>query len=365
MKKTIRIPANFVGLVFRNNELVDVLMKGVHWVYWYSKIELYDENSPFNPVTADLQVLLKSELLKSKLTIIEVSENEVALQFINKRLLNVLTKGIYAFWRSGLEREFEILNMDNIELPETLNMNLANLHLSNYIRKYEVPAAHKALLYVNNQFVKVLDSGVYAWWKNATALNVITYDERVQNLEISGQELLTKDKANLRINFVLKYRIADAIMAITKRKEYEKLLYTSVQLTLRETIGTLTLDELLAKKHEISTEILAVLIEKANQIGLEISEAGIKDIILPGEMKEIMNQVLIAEKKAQANIIARREETAATRSLLNTAKLLEENAMLLKLKEMEYIERIAEKVGSISLGDKENVLNQLKSVFSK
>jgi regulator of protease activity HflC (stomatin/prohibitin superfamily) len=81
-------------------------------------------------------------------------------------------------------------------------------------------------------------------------------------------------------------------------------------------------------------------------------------------MKDIMNQVLIAQKKAQANVIMRREETASTRSLLNTAKLMEENDMLYKLKEMEYVEKIAEKIGEITVSGNGNMVTQLKEIFS-
>jgi hypothetical protein len=90
---------------------------------------------------------------------------------------------------------------------------------------------------------------------------------------------------------------------------------------------------------------------------------GIRDIILPGEVKEIMNQVLVAEKKAQANIIMRREETASTRSLLNTAKLMEDNLMLFKLKEMEYVEKIADKINSISVSGNGVLIDQLRQIF--
>lgn len=85
--------------------------------------------------------------------------------------------------------------------------------------------------------------------------------------------------------------------------------------------------------------------------------------ILPGEIRDIMNTVLIAEKQAQANVIMRREEVASTRSLLNTARLMDENQTLFKLKEMEYLERICDRVGSISLSGGRGVLEQLAGIL--
>lgn len=104
---------------------------------------------------------------------------------------------------------------------------------------------------------------------------------------------------------------------------------------------------------------------KVTGLGVKLLDAGVRDIILPGDMKEIMNQVLVAEKKAQANIITRREETASVRSMLNTAKLMEENEMLWKLKEMEYVEKIADKIGEITISGSGNIVGQLKEIFSK
>ena len=138
-----------------------------------------------------------------------------------------------------------------------------------------------------------------------------------------------------------------------------------MQLALREMVGALTLDELLSKKDNIGKEILQNTLNKEAELGLKLSDAGIRDVILTGEMKEIMNQVIIAEKKAQANSIMRREETASTRSMLNTAKLMEENEVLWKLKEMEYMEKIADKIGDITLSGNSNVVSQLKEIFSK
>jgi regulator of protease activity HflC (stomatin/prohibitin superfamily) len=128
-------------------------------------------------------------------------------------------------------------------------------------------------------------------------------------------------------------------------------------------VGNQNLDHLLENKEVIAETLLMKNVLGVNRLGLKLISAGIKDIILPGEVRDIMNQVLVAEKKAQANIITRREETASTRSLLNTAKFLEENAMLFRLKEMEYVEKIADKINSISVSGNGQIVDQLKQLF--
>jgi regulator of protease activity HflC (stomatin/prohibitin superfamily) len=89
--------------------------------------------------------------------------------------------------------------------------------------------------------------------------------------------------------------------------------------------------------------------ERIADTGLEVTELGVKDVILPGEVRELVNKVVEAERAAKANQMRRQEETAATRSLLNTAKLMEDNPLLLRLKELESLERLVEKVGRIDL----------------
>ena len=99
---------------------------------------------------------------------------------------------------------------------------------------------------------------------------------------------------------------------------------------------------------------------KKNERGLLLDGLGVKDIVLPGEMKTILAQMVEAEKAAQANVIRRREETAATRSLLNTAKVMEGNPVALRMKELETLERVAERIDKIFVfGGLDQVLNGL------
>ncbi len=90
----------------------------------------------------------------------------------------------------------------------------------------------------------------------------------------------------------------------------------------------------------------------------EVRSVGVKDVILPGAMKDILNKVIEAEKVAQANVVKRREETAATRSLLNTARLMDDNPTLLRLKELEILEKVTEKVDRLTVfGGLDGILN--------
>lgn len=130
----------------------------------------------------------------------------------------------------------------------------------------------------------------------------------------------------------------------------------------RKHIEQFRLDELLEQKSDIADALLEKLRSEQNRLFVEFREAGIKDIILPGEIRSIMNTVLVAEKTAQANVISRREEVASARSLLNTAKLLDENETLRRLNELEYLECICDKVGNISVSNGGGLLAQLQEL---
>jgi regulator of protease activity HflC (stomatin/prohibitin superfamily) len=126
-------------------------------------------------------------------------------------------------------------------------------------------------------------------------------------------------------------------------------LYRLVQFAIREAVAGRTLDEVLSAKAALDAELRAYVRERVDATGVEVMELGVKDVILPGEIRDLVNKVVEAERTARANLIRRQEETAATRSLLNTARLMEENPLLMRLKELESIERLVEKVGRIDL----------------
>ena len=360
--KRLQINNYQVALVFKGGNYNRMLTAGNYWL-WNETAIVYSLLQPFQPAV-DLTILLKDEALKNALHVIEVADNEIALQYEDGLLKNVLTSGRYAFWKDMIDYSFITVDISNPEIDERINRNLLTHRLlAPYVRTSNVEVQEKALLFVDGQFKQVLEPGLYQWWKNNVAIVVAKADMRQQQLEINGQEILTKDKAALRINAFGQYQVVDLEKAIRENKDYDRQLYVAFQLALREYVAGFSLDELLDKKETIAASVVEQVKNTALQLGIEVRGFGIRDIILPGDVKDIMNQVLVAEKKAQANIIMRREETASTRSLLNTARLMEENTMLWKLKEMEYVEKIADKISNISLSGNGDLVGQLKQIF--
>lgn len=278
-----------------------------------------------------------------------IEENQRGFLFKDGKYIKMLNSGKHRFWNKGYK--VSIVNLDD------------ELVLDNIIHKINVEPYEKARLYLDNKFVRLLDEGTHYFINNGTKIISEFVDTRLLQMHISGQELLSLDKVTLRINFFCEYKIIDYIKIDTEIEDYESQLHITMQLALRNYISKYRLDEILENKEEISNLMLKELREKQGDYYIEIYEAGIKDIILPGEIRDIINTVLIAEKRAQANVITRREEVASTRSLLNTAKLMDENQTLYKLKELEYMEKICDNVGNITLAGGNGILTELSKIM--
>jgi hypothetical protein len=359
----VKINAYQIALVFKNGVYKKMLKEGNYWFWLSEKVMVYDVTKQFiAPV--ELNILLQDAAFAAELYVVEVKDSEIVLQYENNLLKNVLTAGRYTFWKGIINYEFVNADISKIEITENISRaTVQNRLVAPYVRSYTVESYEKALLFIDGKYVQALTAGVYYRWKNSIIVLVAKVDTRMQQLEVNGQEILTKDKAALRINAQAQYRVANMEKAILENKEYDKQLYVAFQLALREYIAGYSFDEVLEKKDAMAPFVLQQVKEKAEALGIEVIGFGIRDIILPGDVKEIMNKVLIAEKNAQANTIMRRDETASTRSLLNTAKLMEDNAMLWKLKEMEYVEKIADKIGEITVSGNGALLEQLKQIF--
>jgi len=361
------VEENEKGFLFKNGKFIKMLGAGKYFAGFGKEIRKTEINDECIGIEgANNEVLLRDPDFKAQTLRTEAKSGELTLHFVNGVYVGRLPAGEYYFWTENREHTFVRVDLTKPEFPADFPEFLfSNPLLAQYIVKAEASEKQKGLLFYNKKFVKLLDAGVYCFVKGFVNVEVETVEICVQEQEIVGQEILTADKVALRINCVCSYKITDFIKVKTETDDYKKQLHTAVQLALRDYVGERRLDDILASKNEMSAYLLERLKNKAKELYIEIYETAVKDLILPGEIRDIMNTVLVAEKRAQANVITRREEVASTRSLLNTARLMDENATLYKLKEMEYIERICEKVGNINLNGGGDILTQLTAALSK
>ncbi|WP_291078470.1 MULTISPECIES: slipin family protein [unclassified Empedobacter] len=362
--KKLAINNQEIGIYIKNNEIEKVYSKGNYWIFFNKNIEKLNINEIIDEKYHTM--ILENETLKSMVDFIEVLHNEVLIIYKNNQIYNSFYNKNVMIWKNSTQLKAVKFDLNSTEEIKNLTKREIDiLRKAGAIRIISVSPYFEGILFKDNEFDSVLKAGEYQFYNNETKISMVSFDMRPQTIEISGQEILTKDKAQLRINFMVNYQITDLLNAYQSNKDFEKMIYQAIQLGLREFIGNMNFDDLMSDKNSVTNYIIQKYQAEFQEIGLKLIDAGMKDIILPGEIREIMNRVLIAEKTAQANSITRREETASTRSLLNTAKLMEENETLWKLKEMEYIEKIADKVGEISISGGSNVLNELKTMFTK
>jgi regulator of protease activity HflC (stomatin/prohibitin superfamily) len=363
----VKIKQDERGLLFKDGDYVKCLQPGKHSLNPFVKYSVVkaDVNQIFDPVGKNINIYLEDAELHKDLTTIDVQDYEIAIHFEDEKLSDVLTPGKYAFWNILKKHEFIMVDKRNPEIDPKIDVSVYNHPaLHKHVIHHHVMNHEQGILYYDNVVQKILEPGRYTFWNSPVQVTVQKIDLRQQQIDMTGQEIMTEDKISMRLNFVCHYKITDPLKII-QIKSFEEQIYIILQLILREYVGTLKLDDLLRKKEEVGNYVLQKLKEKNSDFGVEFIFAGVKDVILPGDIKEILNTVLIAEKRAQANVITRREETASTRSLLNTAKLMEENETLYRLKELEFLEKICDKIGNISLTGGSSLLEQLNTLLSR
>jgi regulator of protease activity HflC (stomatin/prohibitin superfamily) len=407
--ETVHLAAGQYGIVMRDERPVKFLRPGIHRLWKLDgtvRLRVLAETEPLPEITPELRAVIpKDELLE---TTIELDQRAVLLR--DGKPERMLEPGHFAFW--GTQNKLLTWKLDDLVFwaqPEVLAMLppawFQTIHLAATeravifrddkpklflrpglhrvwmldpnvaIRAYNVtepapemtdelraviPAAEvveaqvrqfeKGLFYVQGRFMGMLEPGRHAFWNHPAArVTVQVLDTRVQQLKIEGQELMTRDKVTLRLTLMAEYAPADAATTVHAVADVKDALYLAVQLAAREYVAGVTLDDLLEGRDALTRYLEAQVLPRAEAFGVRLHRVGVKDVILPGEMKTLLNKVIEAEKAAAANVIMRREDAAATRNMAQTAKVIAENPVLMRLKELETMKDIAEKIDEIKL----------------
>jgi len=260
------------------------------------------------------------------------------------------------------------------------------------VRDIVIKDTHRGLWYEDGKLTRILEAGHYeiphakTWFGRKTVIECVLVDVRERDLTIKGQEILTADKVAIRVSILVQFRVIDPKTAVHAVENYEERLYSDVQLAARRSLASMVLEEILTNRNRLSEDILAEVKEVASSYGVSIRRADVKDLIFPGNLQEIMNRVLAAERNSQAQLVDARTkaeveeiqaksraesrrhdaetearidllkrknaaegvrlhaeaETQAYQARVQAAEILEKHPALLKLAELETLQAMAQ-----------------------
>lgn len=356
------------AFVMVNGRAQRYLRPGRHWEwrpFSHVRVERYAtshtvERFQSSLVMAELTAEQLALVPPEDLLVFTVAPHQRALVMRHGKPVKWLGPGEHQVWtlertlegrgsREQVERPavtVEVMDTSGIQAPLLRDDVRALVPASDYTEATAVEGS-VVLRYVDGVLEALLPSGRHAAWTTVHKVVLSVVDLRERLLHVTGQEVMTKDRVSLRLNLSASFRVADARRLATVARTPDEVLYLAMQLAAREAVSTRTLDELLASREELAAQLDAEVRTRVVPVGLELLTFGVKDIILPGEMKVLLNRVIEAQKEAEANVILRREETAATRSMAQTARVLAENPLLVRLKELEAYKDLAGKVGQL------------------
>ena len=357
------------GLLFRRGDFVRPLRPGTYrvpiWRWTKDRIEIVSTlKTRFEHPLLD--VLINDDRLHEQLAVLDLTDTQRALVWKDGRLFAIVGPGRHAFWTTPASIAVETYDTSEFRFAHPkLQAILAHPEATKWLDGVQVEQTEDVLLYRDGVLIDRLGEGLHVFWKGTGKVRWKTADRREQVADVAGQEIMTSDKMTLRVNLIVTWLVADVIRATNASQDYAQALYREAQLVLRAAVGTKTLDALLADKESVGNEVRTALIPRAEQLGVTVKSVGLRDIILPGDMRALLNQVVQAQKEAEANLIKRREETAAARSQANTAKLLAESPQLQRLKELELLKDVLDGAHATFVLGQGDLTDQLRGLVAQ
>ncbi len=375
-----KVKESEIGLLFADGEFQKALSPGSYrerTLFRKEKIETVDALNPILEHPNKAQIARSGRFSEEFGYVLTVKGSERALVRVDGSYQSILNPGVYVVMTTKVRPEIEVLDMKTpmIEVEDMVGFKMAYRLVERTIKFVEV-SREKAYVYIESGKEPVLLSpGTYAFWVSAGNYELLVYELGETQMPVTGQELMTKDRVTLRLNAMATYRITDPLLAASVTRDENNALYVAAQLALRSIVATRTLDELLEDRNTVSDELMSDLKARAAELGIKVLEFGVRDIILPGEMKTLLNRVVEARKAAEAemirtkqaaeaSLITRKEETAAMRSQLNTAKVLESNPTLMRLRELETLEKVVKNTNlTLIAGDSSGLAERVQKLI--
>ena len=202
--------------------------------------------------------------------------------------------------------------------------------ISRLVRREIVFEYQHALRFVRGKYAGLLPAGSH--WIFTPTTSVRYLDARPRVVTIPGQEILSSDAVSLKVSLVLDVRVADPRAAALGAESFQEALYAAAQLALRDAIAAKTIEEILGARAELAAQLKPVVEPAALALGVELRSIGIKDVMLPGTLKETFSEAARARQESQAALERARGESATLRNLANSARLLDGNPALAQIR---------------------------------
>lgn len=183
------------------------------------------------------------------------------------------------------------------------------------INEYE-----RGILFSFGKFTKILEPG----WRIIIPIfqSYRKVDIRTKAVDVPEQETISKDNVSIRINAVIYYKVFDASKAILEVENFYYAVSQLAQTTMRNIVGSVTLDELLSEREKISSKICRVIDEATDNWGIKVENVELKDVSLPEEMKRVIAKAAEAEREKSAVITKAQGEVEAASNLAKAAEIL-------------------------------------------
>ncbi len=343
MRQTFDIALDHIAVLYKDGLPVDTLEPGRHRL-WGARhtIELFDLRRLVFEAPRAVREVIPVEWFRT----ITLSSEQRGVIRVDGRVRQFLAPGVTRVWALDPTVEIRVYEVSE----PLLDLDVLSVAPAGETLRVIVQEHQRGLLYIQGRFERVLEPGHHLMWNPPSqGATVRVVDMRRKQVTVAGQELMTRDKVTLRLSLTADYRPLDPAVSAHVIANPEQAVYSTVQLAVREFVAGVTLDELLEGRDAMTRFLEAQTAQEVERFGVKLEQVGVKDVVLPGEMKTLLNRVIEAEKQAAAQVILRREEAAETRAMANAAKLMEERPALMRLKELEAFKEIATGIDEVKV----------------
>lgn len=203
----------------------------------------------------------------------------------------------------------------------------------------QIDEYEKGIKFTRGKYSQTLEPGWHVIWPIFQSLRKI--DIRVKVIDVPEQDTITKDNISIKINAVIYYNIFDAKKAVLSVEKYAYAVSQLAQTTMRNIVGSVTLDELLTERDSISANICSIVDKATDAWGVKIENVELKDVALPEEMKRVMAKVAEAEREKLAVITKASGELEASKNLAEAATNLSASPGALHLRTLSTINDVS------------------------